>query len=318
MSEQQSYPKIKAAAVQISPVFPFNKKKTITKMLEYVKEAADNQAEIAVFPECFIPAYPNWSIDFNEPSRWEEDLADFTLECVNIGRGDLEPLQRAAKENRITVVTGINEIIDHYDGVIFNSLVTIGSDGELLNVHRKVFPSNREKMFHTRGDVNGLNVVDTAAGRVGGLICYEHLQPMLKYGLITQGEQIHCASWPGWPVFENGRSNKGVIETASKAYALEGQCFVIASSFYVSKDEEGIDSIGNASWDYFGGSAIISPSGEYLAGPLYDKEGIVYADLDFSLIPKRKASVDVTGRDSYPEGFDVTFNRRNRDLIDFS
>lgn len=315
MENKKSYSKVKAAAAQISPIYPFDKKATINKMLRYLKDAADNQAEIIVFPECFVPAYPNWSIDFNDPAKWEDDLADFTLECVNMEKGDLLPLQEAAKEFGIVVVVGINEIVNNYDGVIFNSLVTIGSDGKVLNVHRKVFPSNREKLFHTRGDVNSLNVVDTSVGRVGGLICYEHLQPILKYGLIAQGEQIHCASWPGWPSFESGRSNKGVIETASKAYALEGQCFVIASSFYVPKGQEGTDQIGHASWDFFGGSAIISPSGEYLAGPLYDEEGIVYADLDFSLITKRKASVDVTGRDSYPEGFDVKLINRDRKLI---
>jgi nitrilase len=303
------YKVVKAAAAQISPIFPFNKEATIEKLVSYMDEAANNNADIIVFPECFIPAYPNWSIDFNEPAQWENDLADFTAECVNMENDDLFLVREAAKKHSMVVVVGINEVVSNYEGVIYNSLVTIGANGEVLNVHRKVFPSNREKMFHVRGDASTLNVVDTNVGRVGGLICYEHLQPLLKYSLISQGEHIHCASWPGWPDFKGGRTNKGVIDTASKAYALEGQCFVIASSFYVPEDVAEKSELHHASWDYFGGSAIIGPAGQLIAGPLYDQEGIIYGELDFSLIPKRKASIDTTGRDSYPEGLQIKINR---------
>ncbi|MFB4161334.1 carbon-nitrogen hydrolase family protein [Geomicrobium sp. JSM 1781026] len=307
-----SYKTVRAAAVQLSPVFPFNKSETIKKTIKYMKEAQKEQTEIIVFPECFIPAYPNWTIDFDEPSDWEEDLARFTLEAVNIEAGDLLPLQEAAKETGIITVIGVNETVSNHTSTLYNSLVTIGSDGEIWHVHRKLFPSNREKLFHTRADSSTLEVVDTPVGRVGGLICYEHLQPLLKYALISQGEQIHCASWPGWPAFENGRNNKGVIETASKAYALEGQCFVIASSFYVPEHEASKADINNASWHYFGGSAIIDPSGNYIAGPLYDEEGILYADLDLSLIPKRKASIDTTGKDAYPEGLQLIIDKEKK------
>lgn len=306
------YKVVKAAAAQISPIFPFNKGETIEKAVSYVEKAVVEKANIIVFPECFVPAYPNWNLDFDHPTKWEEELADFTANCVNIEKGDLEPIQRAAKENNMIIVIGINEIVSNYDGIIYNSLVTIDENGDIRNVHRKIFPTQREKMFHKRGDTEGLKVVDTNMGRIGGLICYEHLQPLVKYALISQGEQIHCASWPGWPDFTNGRSNKGVIETASKSYALEGQCFVIVSSLYVPKEEMAKANLGNAHWNYFGGSAIISPSGEYLAGPLYDREGIIYADLHFNLIVKRKATVDTTGIDTYPEGLTLTVGGQTR------
>lgn len=306
------YKIVKVAAAQISPIFPFNKEETIDKVIRYVEEASANNAELIVFPECFIPAYPNWNLDFDHPNRWEEELADFTVNCINIDRGDLEPLQSAAQENNLTIVIGVNEIVSNYDGIIYNSLVTIDHEGKIINVHRKLFPTQREKMFHKRGDNVGLNILDTNVGRLGGLICYEHLQPLVKYSLISQGEQIHCASWPGWPDFENGRSNKGIIETASKSYALEGQCFVIASSFYVPEEEKEKVNLGDAHWNYFGGSGIISPSGEYIAGPLYDEEGILYADLDFELIVKRKSTVDTTGKDTYPEGINLVVKEQTR------
>ncbi|HZY65403.1 MAG TPA: nitrilase-related carbon-nitrogen hydrolase [Rubrobacteraceae bacterium] len=180
-------------------------------------------------------------------------------------------------------------------------MVFIGPMGEVLGKHRKLFPSNREKVFHARGDASGLNVYDTSVRRLGGLICYEHLQPLLKYALISQGEQVHCAAWPGWPEFPSGRSNRHVIDACSRAHALEGQCFVVAASLYVPASAAEDADLGNASWTFFGGSGIINPAGEYVAGPLHDQEGIVYGDIDLGLIPLRKATIDTTGRDSMPQ-----------------
>ncbi len=309
------YDKIIAAAAQISPVLPFHKSATIEKASVYVEEASRQGAHIVVFPECFVPMYPNWSIDFAEPGVWEDHLTEFMLHSVDLDSGDLDLLKQVARSYKTIVVIGINERVKQYDGMLYNSLVFIGQDGEILGVHRKVFPSNREKLFHTRGNGSTLQVYDTPIGRLGGLICYEHLQPLLKYACIAQGEQIHCASWPGWPNFKTGRSNKHVIDIASRAYALEGQCFVIASSLYVPPSEAEKANLGHADWSFFGGSAIIGPSGEYIAGPVYEQETVIYGELDLRLIPKRKASIDVTGRDSAPEVIQLKLNTKNPGFI---
>jgi nitrilase len=290
--------KFTAAVAQISPVFPLNKKASTEKAGEFIIEAAKRGAKIIVFPECYLPTYPNWSIDLSNPNEWVLNLRELTYNSVTIDDPEIETLKELARKNSIYVVIGINERQKPYDGVLYNSLVFIGTDGKIQLTHRKVFPSNREKVFHRRGDGTTLKVVETPFGRLGGLICYEHLQPLLKYSLIAQGEQIHCASWPGWPNFPGGRNNKHIIEIASKQYALEGQNFVLLSSLYVPPDEGAKAGFGNASWTFFGGSGIINPSGEYIAGPVYDQEKIIYGEIDLSLIITRKAAIDTTGRDA--------------------
>jgi nitrilase len=290
-----------AAAVQMTPVLPFNKEKTVDIVCEATVEAADNGAKLVVFSECFIPMYPNWSIDLQDEAKWALNLREFTYNAILIPGPETEKIGRVAREKGVYVVVGANEVEEIYDSALFNSLVFIGPTGEVLGKHRKLFPSNREKVFHASGDASGLRVYDSSVGRLGGLICYEHLQPLLKYALISQGEQVHCACWPGWPDFSSGRTNRHVIDVCSRAHALEGQCFVVAASLFVPASAAGVADLGNASWTFFGGSGIINPAGEYVAGPLYDKEGIVYGEIDLGLIPLRKAAVDTTGRDSIPQ-----------------
>lgn len=304
-----------AAAVQMSPAVPFDKDKTVDLVCQAVAEAADNGAELVVFPECFVPMYPNWSIDLEEPNVWASNLRDFTRNAVVVPGPETDRIGKVAREKGVCVVVGVNETEEIYDGALFNSVVFIGPTGEVLGKHRKLFPSNREKVFHARGDASGLLIHELPLGRIGGLICYEHLQPLLKYALIAQGEQIHCALWPGWPDFPGGRTNRHVVDVSSRSYALEGQCFVVAASLYVPASASEKAGLGNASWDFFGGSGIINPSGEYVAGPLYDEEGIVYGEIDLSLIPLRKATIDTTGRDSAWETVSMNLDTSPRSPI---
>jgi nitrilase len=296
----EEYRTFKAAAVQASPVLPMNTKATIDKICALIEEAGKNGAQLVVFPETFVPMYPNWSIDLQNPTEWAQNLFRLTKEAIEIPGQETGLLGKAARKAGIFLCVGVNEKVKLYDGMLFNSLLFIGPDGGLLGKRRKLLPSNREKVFWHRGDGADVKAVyETDLGRVGGLICYEHLQPLLKYALYAQGEQVHCACWPGWPHYPPpGRSNKHVIDVVSRSYALEGQCFVILSSLYVPKQVGQRAGLGNAAWAFFGGSGIISPSGEYLAGPAYDQEDILYADIDLSLIPMRKAAIDTTGRDT--------------------
>lgn len=296
MSEHQQ--KFIAAVAQISPVFPLNKTLSTEKACGYIEQAAKNGAKIVVFPECYLPAYPNWSIDLSKPTEWPLNLRELTYNSVEVDSPEINKIRSLARANSIYVVIGINERQKPYDGVLYNSLVFIDSRGDVQLTHRKVFPSNREKVFHRRGDGSTLKVIETPFGRLGGLICYEHLQPLLKYALIGQGEQIHCASWPGWPCYPSGRSNKHVIDIASRQCALEGQSFVLISSVYVPPEEGEKSGFGNASWTFFGGSGIVNPNGEYISGPIYDKESIIYGEIDLGQIILRKSAVDTTGRDA--------------------
>lgn len=300
--------KVRVAAVQASPVFPLSKQACIDKVVDLIEEAGKNGAQLTVFPETFVPAYPSFSVDLMRPNEWRDNLVTLTKEAVDVGSDDLKPVMTAARQWGMVAVLGINEREFPYQGQLYNSLAFISNQGELLGVHRKLVPSNRERCFWGRGDGSTLNVYDTSAGRIGGLICYEHLQPLLKHTLQVQGEQIHCAAWPGWPNFKNGRSNKKVIETAVRAYALEGQCFVVAGSIYVPPQAAEVAGLGNTDWSYFGGACIVDPNGEMLAGPLYDQEGILYADIDLDDILRRKVAIDTNGRDQRWDVLQIHYN----------
>jgi len=290
-----------AAAVQAAPILPLNKDKTVDLVCQAIAEAADHGPTIIVFPECFIPMYPNWSIDLSRPKEWMLNLRELTYHAITVPGPETERIGRVTKEKGVYAVIGINERDNFYQDALYNSIVYIGPTGEVMGKHRKIFPSNREKVSYARGDASGLKVYDTPLGRLGGLVCYEHLQPLLKYSLIAQNEQIHCALWPG-------RNYRHIIDATSRAMALEGQSFVIISSLYIPESAGEQAGLGNASWMFFGGSGIINPLGEYVAGPLYDQEGIVYGEIDLTQITYRKATIDTTGRDSAWETISMNIN----------
>ncbi|MDQ0339939.1 putative amidohydrolase [Caldalkalibacillus uzonensis] len=287
-----------AAAVQASPTI-MDKQATIDKAVALIEEAAQQKARLICFPECFVSAYPNWSIDLQIPTEWPNLFADFVESSIEIPGPEVEQLAKAAKKANAYVAIGVNEQSGLYPGRLFNTILFLSPAGEIIGIHRKIFPTNREKLFHTMGDGSTMNVFQTEIGRLGGLICYEHLQPLLKYTMFSKGEQVHYASWPGWPDFkaQGGRSNRHVVDIASRAYALEGQVFVVCSSMYVP-EEQIPQHIQNASWSYFGGSCIIAPDGEYVTEPVYGQETIVYGEIDLRKILVRKAAVDTTGKDS--------------------
>lgn len=292
-----SWKKFVAAAVQTAPVLPLSKKKTTEKVLDIMSKAKNEGARLMVFPETLIPAYPNFSIDLQNPNEWQENLRDLLSESVYVPGEEIDRIARHAGDLNVYVSIGVNERVRTFGGRLYNTQVFIDSKGRIMGSRRKLLPTNREKVFWTPGDGADLQVYETELGVIGGLICYEHLQPLFKYALMAQGEQIHCASWPGWPNYKNGRSNKHVIDASMRQYALEGQCFVIVSSMYIPVKDVPSGLFGNAAWAYFGGSGIVNPSGEYVAGPEYDKETIVYGEIDLSFNALKKSLVDITGKD---------------------
>ncbi|MBE9505275.1 MAG: carbon-nitrogen hydrolase family protein [Chloroflexi bacterium] len=289
---------MKVAAVQASPILPMDRDATVDKACSLVAEAGRHGAKLIVLPETFVPMYANWSIDLSNPGEWAQNLLVLTRNSIEIPGPQVERLCAAARDANATVCIGVNEYVRRYEGMPSNTLLFTHADGTILGRHRKVTPSNRERCFWARGDGTSLRVYDTAAGRIGGLICYEHIQPMNKYMLLSQGEQIHCSCWPGWPNFPNGRDNRPVIDVLTRAYALESQCFVVLSAMYIDPADGERAGLGNASWSFFGGSAIIGPEGDYIAGPVYDKETIVYGEVDFDRIVLRKAIADSSGKDN--------------------
>ncbi|MFQ6110836.1 MAG: nitrilase-related carbon-nitrogen hydrolase [Nitrospinota bacterium] len=298
--------KVRVAAFNGMPVLPMNKKATTEKACHIIEEAGKQDVQLVVFPEGFIPLFPNWSMDLRREREWSDLLTTMIIEGVEVPGEETRALGEACKKAGVYVCMGVNEVVPIYQGVLYNSLIFINPKGELIGHHRKLTPSHRERVLHMRGTHEDLfHVVETDIGRIGGLICYEHLQPLFKYSLMMQGEEIHCACWAGWPHFGPGkRSNKPVDDYASRCYALEAACFVVLAAPWMEPklrekaERTKFAGMENAHWGFIGGSGVINPIGEYVAGPEEEREGLVIADIDLDDIIRRKCYIDPVGKDS--------------------
>ncbi len=296
----------KVASVQASPVF-LDKAATLEKTRRLVEEAAANGASLVVFPETWVPGYPVWT---NAVARWNYTPSKKVYRrlyenAVEVPGPDTESLGKVARQAGICVVAGINERVA--SGTMYNSIVYIGRDGRLLGKHRKLVPTYNERMVWAHGDGSTLSVFDTELGRLGGLVCWEHWMPLVRYALYSQNEQVHAALWP---------TASETFHVACRNLAFEGRLFVIVSCSYLTKAMLPADFELASEMASFpevlsrGGSAIIGPDARYLAPPVYDKETILYADIDLDRIIEEKHNFDVAGHYARPEVFTLQVNRR--------
>ena len=282
----------KVAVVQTAPHFPLSKKDSIQKAIKKIKEAGKKGAKIIVFPETFIPAYPNWAIEAKPPLNWYDKSKKLVEESIFVPGPETKSLCEASKSSGVIICIGINERDREHTNSIYNSIIFIDDNGKMLGSHRKLTPVYREKVFWKSGKPKDLNCVfKTNYGTIGGLICAEHLNPLLKSAMFIQQEQIHVACYPGWSLLP-----KHVMQNSIRQYAIECQCYVLASSQYIEGKPDGYED-AEANWDFYGGSAIIDPMGNYLAGPSYRKDVVLYADIDLSKIVERKIWIDMAGKD---------------------
>lgn len=301
---------IRAAAVQIAPDLTSGEG-TVKKVCEAIGEAASDKVQLAVFPETFIPYYPYFS--FIEPPVLSGKAHLALIEQAVAVPGPLtDPLVEAAREHQMVLCIGINE---KDGGSLYNSQLIIDADGSIKLKRRKITPSFHERMIWGRGDGSGLRAVDTAAGRVGALACWEHYNPLARYALMADGEQIHCAQFPGSMV---GQIFADQIEVTIRHHALESGCFVVNSTGWLHQEQ--IDSLTEdpkLRKVLTGGcySAIIAPDGSHLCDPITSGEGMAVADLDFSLITKRKRMLDSVGHYSRPDLFQLTVNAEPQPAI---
>ncbi|MFC1857897.1 carbon-nitrogen hydrolase family protein [Thermodesulfobacteriota bacterium] len=301
---------VRVAAVQAAPIF-LNKDATIEKACRLIAEAADNGAKLIVFPETFIPAYPYWSNPHPEGPPWARTFTKLFKNSVEIPSSDTEILGQAARKAGAYVVMGLNERDSIYGGSLYNTVLFFDDGGRILGKHRKLMPTHHERLYHGFGDGSGLKVYPTGIGKLGGLICYEHQMTLSKYALYAQGEQIHCAVWPGWPGIPK-YDNLEIVQTACRQYAFEGQCFVVSACGWIHPDmiPDDFEFKNEMDCRSRGGSTIITPLGTMLTDPLLDQEGIVYADLKMDLIIKAKAFVDCTGHYTRWDVLSLNFNPR--------
>jgi nitrilase len=307
----------RVAVVQQPPVL-LDRDATIDRALEHLHEAADSGAQLAVFPEAYVSGYPVWiwhlrpGPDYTRTSELHEMLLESS---VDLDADGLAPLRKAASERAMTVVCGVHEREGSFGrSTIYNTLVTIGPDGDVLNRHRKLVPTNPERMVWGEGDGRGLRVVDTPVGRLGGLICWENYMPLARVALYGEGVEVYVAST--W--------DSGDVWIASMRHiAAEGRCWVIGSGCSLLVDDvpdsfpgrEGLFGSDRARWLNPGDSVVIRPGGELVAGPLHEQHGILYADIEPDRAASERRTLDVVGHYARNDIFGLTVDRTPRDPV---
>ncbi|MFT8417277.1 MAG: Nit6803 family nitrilase [Acetobacter sp.] len=297
---------VRAAAIQISPVLGDDGLGTARKVCQAIRDAAGKGVALAVFPETFVPYYPYFS--FIQPAfrLGGEHLALYER-AVCIPGPVTDMVAEAARQTGMVVVLGVNE---RDFGTLYNTQIIFDATGEILLKRRKITPTYHERMVWGQGDGAGLKVVESAAGRIGALACWEHYNPLARYALMTQHEEIHCAQFPGSLV---GQIFADQMEVTIRHHALEAGCFVVNATGWLT--EEQITEIARdpaLEGPLRGGcfTAIVSPEGRLLGTPLTEGEGMVIADLDFALITKRKRMMDSVGHYARPELLSLLQDRR--------
>jgi nitrilase len=270
------------------------------------RQASRDGAQLVAFPETWLPGYPAWLDVCRDAALWDHppvkaEYARMAANSVVVAGHSGSAIGGIARESGVTLVMGAIERVEHGPGrgTLYNVLLTYTPDGALANHHRKLMPTFTERMVWGTGDTNGLTAVDTPAGRVGGMICWEHWMPLARQAMHDSGEDVHVAVWPN--VHE-------LHQVASRHYAFEGRCFVLAAGsllltsalprgFDVHPDKAG-------TWALKGGSMIIGPDGRTIAGPVYEREEILTADIDLSRVKEESMTLDVSGHYARPDCFE--------------
>jgi nitrilase len=298
---------IKAAAIQAAPIY-LDLAGSVQKARELIAEASSLGAKLVVFPETWLPGYPAWLDCCRDVALWDHPpvkrvFARLMENSVAVPGPAIDSLAEAARQNNVVLNIGVHErvITGPGRGTLYNTMLIFGADGSLLNSHRKIMPTYTERMIWGQGDGSSLRAVSTDCGRIGGLICWEHWMPLARQVLHQSGEDIHIAAWP---------QVKEMNLVASRHYAFEGRCFVIACGAVMKASElpaelEPIEALDRDSFVLNGGSAIVAPDGSVLVGPVFNEETILTADLDLKLIAEESLALDVTGHYSRPDIFDV-------------
>ena len=299
---------ITVAAAQHSAVF-LKRHESIEKACALIAEAAQNGARLVVFPEAFIPGYPDWVwlVKNSDGAQLNQYYRELVENAVTVPDESTETLCEAARSAGIHVAIGINELNAEGSGAsLFNTILFVSDQGSILGAHRKLLPTGGERTVWGRGDGSTLYAFDTSIGKLGGLACWENYMPLARQAMYEMGVQIHAA--PTWD-----SSEPWLI--AMRSMAREGGTFVISCCQALRMDEipEGYEFKqlypDGREWINPGNSCIVDPMGKVLAGPLKASQEILYADLDLDLIPAAKRMFDAAGHYARPDVFRFEVNR---------
>ena len=307
--------KFKIAAVQASPVF-LNREATGEKACGLIAEAAGQGARLIVFPESFIPTYPDWvwAVPPGRGKVLSELYAEFLANAVEVPGPLTEQLGEAARKSGAYVVMGVTERDTEASGAsLYNTLLYFSPEGHLLGKHRKLVPTGGERLVWAPGDGSTLEVYDTPLGKIGGLICWENYMPLARYSMYAWGTQIYIA-----PTWDQGEPWLSTLRHIAK----EGRVYVVGCCIALRRDDIP-DRLeykqkfysGDREWINVGDSAIVNPEGEFIAGPVRMKEEILYAEVDPRLMQGPKWMLDVAGHYARPDVFELIVHRDAHPMI---
>lgn len=310
--------KVKVGIIQHSSVHQ-NLKASVEKLTSLMEQAARQDIQMLVVGEGWLSGYPVWFDYIPEAALWnypptKKLYARFRENSVVIDGAEMKHIRALAKKYEMVLCLGMNERVEKGLGVgsVYNSLVLIDANGELVNHHRKLVPTFTEKLVHAHGDAAGLKAENTKVGKVGGLICWEHWMPLNRQALHNDAEQIHVAVWPN--VHE-------MHQIASRQYAFEGRCFVLAAGQMLQAKDlpkeltlpENL-AANPAQYILRGGSCIIAPDGRYIVAPVFDKEEIISAEIDLKEMYYEKMTLDTSGHYYRSDIFNFSVNRERQDF----
>lgn len=297
---------VKVGVVQATPIL-FDIRKSVSLVIEWIRQAKKENCEVLLFPESFIPAYPRGisydAVIGKRTDRGRELWLDYWKNSIDDSSDYVKEIGKAAKDAKMMVALGVTEK-EPVGGTLYCSIFYFGASGELIGKHRKLKPTGLERFIWGEGDGSTLTTFDGPLGKIGGLICWENYMPLARTALYSKGVEIYLA-----PTADARESWQATL----RHIALEGRCFVMAGNQFVKKsdyperyqefiaDEPAIMSSG--------GSAILAPTGEYLAGPVFDQEALLTATLDFDLLIKSKLDFDVSGHYARNDVFDLCVNK---------
>ena len=320
-----TYPRVKVAAAHLAPVF-LNAARSIDKACSAIAESARAGAQLIAFPESFIPGFPVW-VALQAPIFGHDLFRTLAANALGIDGPEITQLQEAARRHRVLVSMGFTESTVTSVGCIWNSNVLIGSDGRILNHHRKIIPTFYEKLIWANGDGHGLRVADTRIGRIGMLICGENTNPLARFALMAQGEQIHIASyppvWPTRPTSDGNYDLEQAIRIRAGAHSFEAKVFtVVASGVLDGTVREALSRLPQGALKLLeetppAVSMIVGPTGVPISTVLREDEGLVYADIDIAECVEPKQFHDVVGQYNRFDIFTLHVNRERTVAVTF-